>query len=389
MVQIIFGTVLPWLLLAVGCWLGYQLMRQNGRILLRLQALQGQLAQLQGQRLAQPQGALAAQPAPPSGLPLGSPAPDFELPDLAGGRRSLAQFRGRNLLLIFFNPQCGFCTKMAPALAALPSDGGEGRPVPLVVTTGAAEGNRRLVDEHGLRCPVLLQQQMEVASHYLTGGTPTGYLIDEQGNIASALAMGADALLALAAPSAARSTALANGAAGGAHAPNVHKGKVDRGLAASRINRSGLQAGTPAPEFRLPRLGGGELSLEDYRGSQLLLVFSDPQCGPCDELAPHLEQFHRERTEFKVLMLSRRDAESNRQKVATLGLTFPVVLQKEWEISLRYGMFGTPIGYLIDEQGIIAADVAAGVQPILDLVSDNGSPANEQAKAAPVQKATR
>jgi hypothetical protein len=88
-------------------------------------------------------------------------------------------------------------------------------------------------------------------------------------------------------------------------------------------------------------------------------------------------------------MLSRRDADSNCQKVATLGLTFPVVLQKEWEISLRYGMFGTPIGYLIDEQGIIAAEVAAGVQPILDLVSANGSPANEQPKAAPVQKAKR
>ena len=28
-------------------------------------------------------------------------------------------------------------------------------------------------------------------------------------------------------------------------------------------------------------------------------------------------------------------------------------MQKQWEISLKYGMFATPIGYLIDERGIV------------------------------------
>ena len=43
------------------------------------------------------------------------------------------------------------------------------------------------------------------------------------------------------------------------------------------------------------------------------------------------------------------------------------MLQKQWEISLQYGMFATPIGYLVDEQGILASDVAVGVEPILAL----------------------
>jgi peroxiredoxin len=285
------------------------------------------------------------------------------------------------VLLIFFNPQCGFCTKMSPALAALSAEGGDGRPAPLVVTTGDAEANRRLVREHAIRCPVLLQKEMEVASAYQTGGTPTGYLIDEHGNIASELGVGADALLALALPNASRNGHETNGAAAGHH-PKVRKGKVNRGLATSRINRNGLKAGTPAPAFRLPRLDGGELSLEDYRGSRLLLVFSDPQCGPCDALAPQLEQLHRHRKDFKILMLSRREPEINRQKVAKLGLTFPVALQKEWEISLSYGIFATPVGYLIDKQGILATDVAVGVEPILHLVSSNGKPTEDPVQAA-------
>src|SRR5205823_3579999 len=127
----------------------------------------------------------------------GSPAPAFELPDLHGGRKKLADFRGKKLLLIFFNPGCGFCTRMAPDLAALPVDGRDGQPIPLVITTGSADENRKLFAEHEMHAPVLLQQGMEVGSQYQCNGTPMGYLIDEQGKIASELAIGAPALLAL------------------------------------------------------------------------------------------------------------------------------------------------------------------------------------------------
>ena len=108
MTAIVFGTVLPWLLIGVGTWLGFQLVRQNGRLLLRLETIEKQLAPRAG-----------AKPREAGGLPIGMAAPDFELPDLTGVRHKLSDFRDRNVLLIFFNPQCGYCTKMAPDLAAL------------------------------------------------------------------------------------------------------------------------------------------------------------------------------------------------------------------------------------------------------------------------------
>src|SRR6187397_2675926 len=116
MLAIAVGTVLPWLLIAVGAWLGYQLVLQNGRILLRLEAIEEGLAprtEAKPRETARPQG----------GLAVGAAAPDFELPDLKGGRHQLADFRGRNLLLMFFDPKCGFCTTMAAELAALPPEG--------------------------------------------------------------------------------------------------------------------------------------------------------------------------------------------------------------------------------------------------------------------------
>jgi peroxiredoxin len=368
---LVVGLVFPWLLaalaLAVGTWLGFQLIHQNGRLLARLEGLEQRLAELAARPApAVPAPALpAAQPAaaPPSpqGLPLGAPAPGFALPDLAGAPKRLADFRGRKLLLLFFNPRCGFCTRMAPDLAALAVDGADGAPLPLVITTGDAEENRKLVAEHGIRCPVLFQEGMEVGAQYQCNGTPMGYLIDAQGNIASELAVGGPALLELVADdNRTPNTDSANG--GGALG-----GK--REVSESKIQRDGLPAGTPAPDFRLPLLHGGQLSLSEYRGRKVLLVFSDPKCGPCDQLAPQLEQLARRPAGLQVLMVSRGEEEANRAKAAQHGLTFPVVLQQQWEISREYGKFATPIGYLIDEEGIIAQEVAVGVEPILDLAA--------------------
>src|SRR3974377_1390749 len=51
---------------------------------------------------------------------------------------------------------------------------------------------------------------------------------------------------------------------------------ANHSLANSKIKRDGLKAGTVAPEFRLPRLDGGELALSELRGRLVLLVFSSP-----------------------------------------------------------------------------------------------------------------
>src|SRR5258705_5132388 len=121
----------------------------------------------------------------------------------------------------------------------------------------------------------------------------------------------------------------------------------NRSLARSKINRSGLKAGTLAPEFRLPHLDGSELSLVHFRGRPLLLVFSDPHCGPCHALAPDLQKFHSEHPDIALLMISRGEPQENRAKVKEHGLAFPIALQRQWEISRRYAMFATPIAYLI------------------------------------------
>jgi peroxiredoxin len=369
------GAFVALLFTAGGC-LGWQLLLQNGRLLLRIEDLEKRLDEREFSKDKA------------KGLRAGSEAPAFELLDLAGKNRTLTEFRGRQILLIFFNPACGFCREMMPKLAALahsadtlsdPMDEekGKGLPLPLIITTGDAEANRQIIADHKIDTPVLLQKDGEIAEAYQANGTPTGYLIDVEGKIASELAIGAEPLLAMAAgkfemghleseteQSLPASVAKTNGNGNGRESRFRN-----RSVAHSKIKRDGLKAGTPAPDFRLPGLDGrGELSLTHLRGRRVLLVFSSPSCGPCTTLAPQLEKFHREHPELEVVMISKGEPKENRAKVKEHGLTFPIVLQQQWEISRRYAMFATPIAYLIDEGGVVMHDVAVGTDAIIKLM---------------------
>ena len=67
-------------------------------------------------------------------------------------------------------------------------------------------------------------------------------------------------------------------------------------------------------------------------------------------------------------MISRGTFESNAKKATELGFTFPIIVQEKWEISRSYGLLLTPCAFLIDEHGVIAAEVAIGPEPILTLL---------------------
>jgi hypothetical protein len=71
-----------------------------------------------------------------------------------------------------------------------------------------------------------------------------------------------------------------------------------------------------------------------------------------------------------VIIVGRGDAEENRRKAEKYELGCPVALQKRWEISKAYGIFATPVGYLIDERGVIVRDVAMGSDAIVALANE-------------------
>jgi peroxiredoxin len=301
------------------------------------------------------------------GLPVGAPAPDFELPDLSGSPRALSELTGRRVALVFFDPECSFCRSMVPRLLPVLRSLAAGPLTPLVLSTGGVESNRAIFGDADLARFVLIQDEMEVATMFRATATPSMHLIGDGGNIAGKLALGAEEVLdVLSNWQAERSETDTTGNRVESSTGITHR---LRSVQESTLQRSGLPVGASAPNFSLPRIGGGEASLSDFVGTPLLLVFSDVDCAPCNALAPELERLYRSRPGARLLMIARGTRAANEAKVHEYGLTFPVVLQRRWEISREYGMFATPIAFSIDEYGIIDRDVAVGVKPVLELAA--------------------
>jgi peroxiredoxin len=149
-----------------------------------------------GQQAAQPHptpGSATAQAAA-KGPMVGERAPQIELPDLNGTPLSLTYFKGDQVVVLFWDPECGFCREMLPDLRSWEDNPSRETPKLLIVSTGTEQANRKM----GLSSPVLLDEQLVVGSAFAAPGTPSAVLIDEQGHIASELAVGAPAVLALA-----------------------------------------------------------------------------------------------------------------------------------------------------------------------------------------------
>lgn len=116
------------------------------------------------------------------GLQLGHKAPDFTLPSTANGERSLHDFAGRKVLLVFTQSGCGPCQTIAPELDRLHD---QGQHQVVVINNGEPEETRKWAAETGARFLVLAQEHFSLSKRYQVFATPFAFLIDEQGVIKS------------------------------------------------------------------------------------------------------------------------------------------------------------------------------------------------------------
>ncbi|GAC1343592.1 MAG: hypothetical protein NVSMB27_03650 [Ktedonobacteraceae bacterium] len=353
-IELLVGVVVV-ALLAGASWLLFQMLRQQGRLLLRIESLETQLAA--NGKAAQPTTVDSSVPAP-LGLPVGSPAPTFGLSGLYGETLTLDALRAsaKPVLLVFSDPGCGPCMALLPEVGRWQRDYAAKLTL-VLISRGTPEMNRSKATEHGITA-VLLQKDREVAEAYKAYGTPSALLVRSDGTIGSSLAQGAEAIRELVAGAVGlpilRNLLLAaptngNGHAGAAPAHQPVPPKV----------------GELAPEFSLPDLTGKPVSLSDYRGSKTVVLFWNPGCGFCQRMVEDLKAWEVKAPMGapKLLMVSTGPAETN----AAMELKSTVVLDQGFSTGSKFGAGGTPMAVLVDEEGKLASELAAGAEAVLAL----------------------
>jgi peroxiredoxin len=122
-------------------------------------------------------------------LELGTPAPDFTLPDAVGGHTvQLADFAGnRALLVMFICPHCPYVQHVQQELAKIAHDYAD-RPVGIVAISSndatqfpedGPDGLRRQARELGFTFPYCYDEAQDVARAYQAACTPDFFLFDK------------------------------------------------------------------------------------------------------------------------------------------------------------------------------------------------------------------
>jgi thiol-disulfide isomerase/thioredoxin len=121
-------------------------------------------------------------------LGLGTPAPEFELPDaLSGHTITLSEFAGKKgLLVMFLCPHCPFVKHIQPGLAELAKDYA-GSPLALLAISSndvaqypedGPDGLRQMAAELGFDFPYCFDESQETAKAYRAACTPDFFLFD-------------------------------------------------------------------------------------------------------------------------------------------------------------------------------------------------------------------
>jgi peroxiredoxin len=112
---------------------------------------------------------------------------------------------------------------------------------------------------------------------------------------------------------------------------------------------------TTAPAFTLADLDGHALSLASLRGQTVLLYFWATWCPYCQRELPATVQELAQRYRDRQLVVLAVNIEEGRDKVRAWvkkhGVTLPVLLDGDGDVSSEYRVSATPTAVLVDRDG--------------------------------------
>ncbi|MFN0094203.1 MAG: TlpA family protein disulfide reductase [Dehalococcoidia bacterium] len=120
--------------------------------------------------------------------------------------------------------------------------------------------------------------------------------------------------------------------------------------AAARLGRA-------VPNFRLPTLDGGAVTLTDYRGKWIVLNFWASWCGPCRGETPDLQHLWERAGGPNLVVVGVNQQETPdavRRFVDELQPAYPILLDRTGDVSEAFAVgSGLPVTMLIDPSGVL------------------------------------
>jgi peroxiredoxin len=125
-----------------------------------------------------------------------------------------------------------------------------------------------------------------------------------------------------------------------------------------------LQVGTSAPDFELETLEGETVRLSQFQGQPVLLIFSASWCPACRAEAPLVQEVHEDHPELVILLVDLEETAAVARRFADdMGMTHPVLLDRNGQVGRMYHIFAIPASFFIDVDGVLRAMLVEELTP--------------------------
>lgn len=122
--------------------------------------------------------------------------------------------------------------------------------------------------------------------------------------------------------------------------------------------KGAVKVGDPSPDFTVSTLEGKTVSLGDFRGKGVILNFWATWCPPCRAEMPEFQALYREKggDDFVIMAVDVQEPpDPVKRFVEEFGLTFPILMDAEGDLSTLYKVVALPTTFFIDGKGTIRA----------------------------------
>jgi peroxiredoxin len=113
----------------------------------------------------------------------GKPAPDFTLADLAGKKHKLSDYRGKDVLLVFWATWCPPCKREIPGLIELRRTVGEDKLAMLAISDETLGLVKKFVAQAKINYTVLIDPDTLPGPYNTINSIPSSFFINPEGKI--------------------------------------------------------------------------------------------------------------------------------------------------------------------------------------------------------------
>ncbi len=305
-------------------------------------------------------------------LRLHEPAPPLELIDIDGNPVSASDFKGKPIVLSFWDVKCNLCIEQMKTLQSEMKKK-NARAQLIMVSPGrkfkekkedpdpTEEDHRKtqlkaveMIKKSGLDAVVAFDTEFKTISAFRARGVPFNVLIDAAGSLQAA-----GRLLPLQKINTMTFADMVVDVAKGGDVPTCEL--YDHSIPDNYKD----MIGKAVPAFKAPDYNNEEQSPTFYKNfSRLLIVFWSPACPHCRAELPRLELYNREFAEADnmkivgIISLPERENAGKYEEVAhqlinVFGISFPMVPDYGQKIQDPYNIKGVPTSFIVDRDGIV------------------------------------